>query len=84
MIETDRLVAADPSDGREEAVDRAIRPRRLDDYIGQTAVREQMEIFSFCRAGARRAAGPYADFSDHPGWVRRLWPALLLRRWAFS
>jgi Holliday junction DNA helicase RuvB len=45
MIETDRLVAADPSDGREEAVDRAIRPRRLDDYIGQTAVREQMEIF---------------------------------------
>ena len=48
MIETDRLVAADPGnhrDHREDAMDRAIRPRRLDDYIGQRAVREQMEIF---------------------------------------
>ena len=45
MIETDRLVAADAGDRREDAVDRAIRPRRLDEYIGQRAVREQMEIF---------------------------------------
>ena len=45
MIETDRLVAADTGDNREEVVDRAIRPRRLDEYIGQRAVREQMEIF---------------------------------------
>lgn len=29
----------------EDAVDRAIRPRRLDDYIGQAAMREQMAIF---------------------------------------
>ena len=45
MIETDRLVAADIGDQRDDAVDRAIRPRRLDEYIGQRAVREQMEIF---------------------------------------
>ena len=45
MIETDRLVAADVGDQRDDAVDRAIRPRRLDEYIGQRAVREQMEIF---------------------------------------
>lgn len=45
MIETDRLVAADAGDRREDAVDRAIRPRRLDEYIGQRAVREQMVIF---------------------------------------
>ena len=45
MIETDRLVAADAGGQREDAVDRAIRPRRLDEYIGQRAVREQMEIF---------------------------------------
>ena len=45
MIETDRLVAADTGDQRDDAVDRAIRPRRLDEYIGQRAVREQMEIF---------------------------------------
>ncbi len=29
----------------EEALERAIRPRRLADYVGQPAVREQMEIF---------------------------------------
>ena len=45
MIETDRLVAADTGDQRDDAVDRATRPRRLDEYIGQRAVREQMEIF---------------------------------------
>ena len=48
MIETDRLVAADRGDHRDhrdDAMDRAIRPRRLDEYIGQRAVREQMEIF---------------------------------------
>lgn len=45
MIETDRLVAADAGDQRDDAVDRAIRPRRLAEYIGQRAVREQMEIF---------------------------------------
>ena len=45
MIETDRLVAADAGDQRDDVVDRAIRPRRLDEYIGQRAVCEQMEIF---------------------------------------
>lgn len=47
MIETDRLVS--PSlihkEHSEEALDKAIRPHRLDDYVGQPAVCEQMEIF---------------------------------------
>ncbi|TPW10269.1 MAG: Holliday junction DNA helicase B [Halothiobacillaceae bacterium] len=29
----------------EEVVDRAIRPKRLSEYVGQPAVREQMEVF---------------------------------------
>ncbi|MGH8321924.1 MAG: AAA family ATPase, partial [Gammaproteobacteria bacterium] len=41
---TERLVTAKNSD-EDEALDRAIRPRTLTDYIGQPAVREQMEIF---------------------------------------
>ena len=45
MIETDRLVAGDVTDTRETALDRAVRPQTLDDYIGQSAVREQMDIF---------------------------------------
>ena len=44
MIEHDRLVTA--AAGREdEALDRAIRPRLLQDYVGQASVRRQMEIF---------------------------------------
>jgi len=44
MLESDRLVsvAALPA---EEALDRAIRPLSLDEYIGQEAVRDQMRIF---------------------------------------
>jgi len=46
MIETDSLVAsAAPVSAQEEQQDRALRPKRLADYIGQAEVREQMEIF---------------------------------------
>ena len=44
MIESDRIITADA--GREDvAVDRALRPTRLADYIGQHVAREQLEIF---------------------------------------
>ena len=45
MIETDRLVTPAASGSGEEAMDHAIRPRTLADYVGQPAVHEQMEIF---------------------------------------
>ncbi|MEE4661692.1 MAG: Holliday junction branch migration DNA helicase RuvB [Halieaceae bacterium] len=49
MIETDRLVApeqkATERGGREDALDRAIRPKSLAEYAGQPGVREQMQIF---------------------------------------
>ena len=45
MIETDRLIAAEPTGNTDEQIDRAIRPKTLDDYLGQRVVREQMEIF---------------------------------------
>lgn len=44
MIETDRLIAPTAKD-REDQLDRTVRPKSLADYIGQPAVREQMEIF---------------------------------------
>jgi holliday junction DNA helicase RuvB len=40
----DRLISA-AADREDDAVDRAIRPRQLADYVGQTAVKEQMDIF---------------------------------------
>ena len=44
MIEADRLISAAPRPV-EEVQDRAIRPVKLADYVGQPKVREQMEIF---------------------------------------
>ena len=44
MLETDRVITPAAS-GEDEAVDRAVRPRLLADYIGQNAVKAKMEIF---------------------------------------
>jgi Holliday junction DNA helicase RuvB len=55
MLESDRLISATPTTRQEEAVDRAIRPTRLDDYIGQPAVRNQMEIFISAARGRKEA-----------------------------
>lgn len=44
MIDNDRLITAS-AQNTEDSLDRAIRPKRLEDYIGQPKVREQMEIF---------------------------------------
>ena len=43
-IEHDRLTTAEQR-GEDKAFDRAIRPKLLDDYRGQPAVAQQMEIF---------------------------------------
>ncbi|MGD8828324.1 MAG: Holliday junction branch migration DNA helicase RuvB [Gammaproteobacteria bacterium] len=42
--EGNRLIAAEGT-REDEAIERAIRPRKLAEYAGQPAVREQMEIF---------------------------------------
>lgn len=44
MIEADRLIEPQIQ-GNEDIVDRAIRPKLLDDYRGQDHVKKQMEIF---------------------------------------
>jgi holliday junction DNA helicase RuvB len=44
MIEKDRIIEA-TAQPREDQQDRAVRPKRLSDYIGQPAVSEQMGIF---------------------------------------
>ena len=45
MIETDRLIAAAPVSSQEEAVELALRPKRLDEYVGQEKIRGQLQIF---------------------------------------
>ena len=40
-----RMVSSVPASPQEEAVERALRPKLLDEYVGQVKVREQLEIF---------------------------------------
>jgi Holliday junction DNA helicase RuvB len=45
MIETDRLISAAPASQQEDAFERALRPKALDEYIGQEKIRGQISIF---------------------------------------
>jgi Holliday junction DNA helicase RuvB len=45
MLEPDRLISAARASSQEEALERALRPRLLADYVGQEKVREQLGIF---------------------------------------
>ena len=45
MIEPDRFINPSPSDTEEETLEHALRPKKLDEYVGQEKIREQLEIF---------------------------------------
>ena len=45
MIESDRLIAPVVASTQEEAVERALRPKQLGEYVGQEKARAQLEIF---------------------------------------
>ena len=58
MIEADRLIAPSALSSQEEQIERALRPKRLADYIGQAKAREQLDIFI-------HAARKRAEALDH-------------------
>ena len=66
MIETDkltfqageRIIAPTAASPQEDAIERALRPKRLADYVGQAKIREQLEIFI-------QAARNRAESLDH-------------------
>ena len=45
MIEEDRLISGAKASVHEEAQERALRPKLLDEYVGQQKIREQLSIF---------------------------------------
>jgi len=45
MIEKDRFISAGVTSPQEEAFERALRPKALDEYIGQEKTRGQLQIF---------------------------------------
>jgi Holliday junction DNA helicase RuvB len=40
-----RIIAATPVSPNEEAIERALRPKQLDEYVGQEKIRDQLDIF---------------------------------------
>ena len=61
-----RIVSAAPESSREEAQERALRPKLLDDYVGQAKAREQLEIF-IGAARKRREALDHVLLFGPPG-----------------
>ncbi|EKZ98741.1 Holliday junction branch migration DNA helicase RuvB [Cupriavidus metallidurans] len=76
MIETDKLTGADrlpdrvisatPASTQEEAFERALRPKLLDEYVGQEKVRGQLDIFMHA-ARKRREALDHVLLFGPPG-----------------
>ena len=76
---TNRIV--DPHDtDYTQTEDPALRPRNLDEYIGQSAVVDNLKVYI-------QAAKKRGDAMDHvllagpPDWARRLWHTSLLKNW---
>src|ERR1044072_6906376 len=61
-----RVVSAAPTTPAEEAIERALRPKSLDDYVGQHKVREQLRIF-IGAAKMRREALDHVLLFGPPG-----------------
>ncbi|MCY4746280.1 Holliday junction branch migration DNA helicase RuvB [Pelomonas sp. UHG3] len=66
LAPTPRIVSAAPESSREEALERALRPKLLDDYVGQSKAREQLEIF-IGAARKRREALDHVLLFGPPG-----------------
>ena len=55
MLEEERIIDGRTASPNEENVDRALRPSLLNEYVGQEAIREQLQIFI---AAAKRRGDP--------------------------
>lgn len=66
MIEPDRLISPAPSSPAEEALERALRPKHLDEYVGQQKIRDQLDIF-IAAAKARGEALDHVLLFGPPG-----------------
>ncbi|MBC7573389.1 MAG: Holliday junction branch migration DNA helicase RuvB [Herminiimonas sp.] len=61
-----RIIAATPVSANEEAIERALRPKQLDEYVGQEKIRGQLEIF-ITAARQRREALDHTLLFGPPG-----------------
>ncbi|WP_208276978.1 Holliday junction branch migration DNA helicase RuvB [Massilia oculi] len=61
-----RVIDAAPASPNEEAIERALRPKQLDEYVGQEKIRDQLEIFIHA-ARKRREALDHTLLFGPPG-----------------
>jgi Holliday junction DNA helicase RuvB len=66
MIEPDRLISPTKTTHAEEAFERALRPKHLDEYVGQQKIRDQLDIF-IAAARARKEALDHVLLFGPPG-----------------
>jgi Holliday junction DNA helicase RuvB len=66
MIEPDRLISPTKTTPAEEAFERALRPKHLDEYVGQQKIRDQLDIF-IAAARARNEALDHVLLFGPPG-----------------
>ena len=66
MIETDRLISTAPASPQEEAFERTLRPKLLEEYVGQEKIRSQLSVFIEA-ARARREALDHVLLFGPPG-----------------
>lgn len=66
MIEPDRLISPASASPVEEALERALRPKHLDEYVGQQKIRDQLDIF-IAAAKARGEALDHVLLFGPPG-----------------
>src|SRR5471030_433593 len=66
MIEADRLISGARTTPVEEGEERALRPKHLEEYVGQEKIREQLQIF-ISVARARKEALDHALLFGPPG-----------------
>lgn len=55
MIEPDRLISPVHHSPAEDALERALRPKLLDEYVGQKKIRDQLDIFIAAAKGRSEA-----------------------------
>jgi len=61
-----RIIDAAPASPNEEAIERALRPKHLEEYVGQSKIRDQLEIF-ISAARKRREALDHTLLFGPPG-----------------
>lgn len=76
-----RVVSAGSAFMGEEALERALRPKQLDEYVGQAKAREQLEIF-ISAAKKRSEALDHVLLFGPRAWARPRCPTSLRPSWA--